>query len=165
MFLKSPAFFLLVIFYIFVNVIDTIVKYQNKWIAVALSYCQDIDTAKDIVQEMYIKVLELNKEVNHSYISLIIRSIAIDGKRKDKLVFTDQMEKVELIDEEYTEPESFDCIATNLTFLEREIFVNATLKGQRQYSRETTIPLNTVHRITKHTQKKLWQNVKRKSQD
>ena len=76
--------------------IDTIVKYQNKWLAVALSYCQDIDTAKDIVQEMYIKVLELNKEVNHSYISLIIRSIAIDSKRKDKLIFTDQMEKVAL---------------------------------------------------------------------
>ena len=42
--------------------LDKLSQKQDKWIKMALSLCQDIDKAKDIVQDMYIKMYEINQK-------------------------------------------------------------------------------------------------------
>jgi len=42
--------------------LEELAKKQDKWIKMALSLCQDVDQAKDIVQDMYIKMYDIHQK-------------------------------------------------------------------------------------------------------
>ena len=57
---------------------------HSKWVRMAQKF--DYDNAEDLVQEMYLKIYNLNPtEVNEVYIYRTIKSIFLDDYRKKKL--------------------------------------------------------------------------------
>ena len=66
------------------NILHEICKLHSKWVRMAQKF--DYDNAEDLVQEMYIKLYNLNPtEVNEVYIYRTIKSIFVDDYKKKKL--------------------------------------------------------------------------------
>ena len=67
---------------------------NQTWIDITQSFGVNKDTAKDVVQEMYIivheqlekkkNILYENGEINYFYIFIILRNLVFDLKRKEK---------------------------------------------------------------------------------
>jgi DNA-directed RNA polymerase specialized sigma24 family protein len=108
-------------------------KKDKYWRSIAYNICKDKDLAKDLVQDMYLKVYEVSKkrdlEPNDYYIIITIKNLFLDYcKENNKKVSTetlfyleDNNTKYELSDEEVN-------ILNNLTFVERELLrLNETM--------------------------------------
>lgn len=66
------------------SVLHEICNRHSKWVRMAQKF--DYDNAEDLVQEMYLKIHNLNPtEVNEVYIYRTIKSIFLDDYRKKKL--------------------------------------------------------------------------------
>ena len=66
------------------NILQEICKGHSKWVRMAQKF--DYDNAEDLVQEMYLKIHNLNPtEVNEVYIYRTIKSIFVDDYKKKKL--------------------------------------------------------------------------------
>lgn len=66
------------------SILHEICNRHSKWIRMAQKF--DYDNAEDLVQEMYLKIHNLNPtEVNEVYIYRTIKSIFLDDYRKKKL--------------------------------------------------------------------------------
>lgn len=66
------------------SILQEICNRHSKWIRMAQKF--DYDNAEDLVQEMYLKIHNLNPaEVNEVYIYRTIKSIFLDDYRKKKL--------------------------------------------------------------------------------
>ena len=67
------------------SILHEICKGHSKWVRMAQKF--DYDNAEDLVQEMYIKIHNLNPtEVNEVYIYRTIKSIFVDGYKKKKIL-------------------------------------------------------------------------------
>ncbi len=88
-----------------------VLKKHNQWVSIAKQICNNPIDAEDIVQDMYLKLHSINKEINDSYIRMIIRNLVYDlTKKKSKFVSIDSGNK------DYTKIlESKEDIKTNLT--------------------------------------------------
>ena len=137
-------------------ILEELAKKDAQWRKMALQICKDKDLADELVQEMYIKVLNKTKPLSDGYIFVTLRSLFYDHlKNKDILV--DDFSRFQLIVEEYAEELDIDYIklTKNLTWYERTMFELSTLVGQRELERQTGIPLQTIHRINKMVKIKL----------
>ena len=87
---------------------------NQTWIDITQSFGVNKDTAKDVVQEMYIivheqlekkkNILYENGEINYFYIFIILRNLVFDLKRKEKKVtFTEINELRDKAINEYIE--------------------------------------------------------------
>ena len=66
------------------SILQEICKGHSKWVRMAQKF--DYENAEDLVQEMYIKLYNLNPtEVNEVYIYRTIKSIFVDDYKKKKL--------------------------------------------------------------------------------
>ena len=66
------------------SILQEICNRHSKWVRMAQKF--DYDNAEDLVQEMYLKIYNLNPtEVNEVYIYRTIKSIFLDDYRKKKL--------------------------------------------------------------------------------
>lgn len=62
--------------------LEELSKKDFKWRCFALKLCNDRMLADDIVQDMYIKAHGYKKQLNDSYVYMIIKSLFIDHVRK-----------------------------------------------------------------------------------
>jgi len=66
--------------------IDEVVKQQSRWLRYANSICKNTDNAKDLVQEMYLKLIELNLEsVNAGYIYKTIKTLFLINRKENEI--------------------------------------------------------------------------------
>ena len=66
------------------SILQEICRGHSKWVRMAQKF--DYDNAEDLVQEMYLKIHNLNPtEVNEVYIYRTIKSIFVDDYKKKKL--------------------------------------------------------------------------------
>jgi len=65
-------------------VLDELCKRDSEWRKLATRICGDAYLADDLVQEMYLKLLNKKEKVNTSYIHITLLSIYIDHLRKQK---------------------------------------------------------------------------------
>lgn len=89
-------------------------KKDKYWRAVALNICKDKSLADDLVQDMYLKVNEIDKEINDFYIITIINNLFIDVCRKNKNEL-DVSELYNLVDTVY----NYEFNDRDVTVLER----------------------------------------------
>ena len=66
--------------------IEEIAANDKQWREIAYMICRDRDLADDMVQDMYLKLMTVDKEVNKYYVTLTLRSIFIDSIRRNKSV-------------------------------------------------------------------------------
>ena len=142
--------------------IDKLALNHNQWIKYALKVCGNLDDANDLVQDMYLKMYTIDKEVNSSYIYCVIKNIYLDQYRKNKI-----KEKTVFFQEEIEEQsEEIDLtIAYDDALLEmktyKQLIVNFSTKdGVNSFARDSGISRATVIRIRNEFKQKLWQKVK-----
>jgi hypothetical protein len=99
-------------------------KYHRLWIGYVLELGCNIDTAKDIVQEFYIKMQDKDYSYNEDSPNfygcyVILRNMVFDLKRKEKNIeFLDLDHLPEMEDEEYIEDNKYDKVKAITTWLE-----------------------------------------------
>lgn len=62
--------------------LNDISKKDKYWRNISLAICKDKNLSDDIVQEMYLKVFELDKEITDYYVIIIIKNLFLDYCRK-----------------------------------------------------------------------------------
>ena len=149
--------------------LEQLAKRDKDWRNMAYQICGDKNTADDLVQDMYLKFANYDKELNDYYIFFAIRSIYVDSIKKRKLdIVTNEIENLSLLDNEYcleTDKFETDIILKiqSLPYLEREISLVTQQISQRELSRQTEIPLPTIKKTVLETKKYLRQWVDQKN--
>ena len=91
----------------------TLSKDHKKWVNIAKQF----GGSEDEVQEMYIRVHDINKEINTAYVWCILRSICFDKSRiESKYKHIDLNDVKELVSDEFEslEFESYDKILNKI---------------------------------------------------
>jgi RNA polymerase sigma factor (sigma-70 family) len=142
--------------------IEKLAVNHKQWINYALKVCGNLDDANDLVQDMYLKMHTIDKEVNSSYIYCVIKNIYLDQYRKNKV-----REKTIFIQEELEEQnEDIDLTiaydeALNELKTYKQLIVNFSTKdGVNNFAKESGISRATVIRIRNEFKAILWQKVK-----
>jgi hypothetical protein len=161
---------------------------DKDWRRMAFQICKDKSKADDLVQEMYLKFANYNKEVNDFYVFFAIRSIYLNQikKNKDFSFITEGIEKIECFNDEYDfykdaiQQLNIDKINSNipkLPYFERELisvtvgvrfdkkqkgFVDSLKITQTELSKQTDINYMTINKTILKTKKniknELWQS-------
>ena len=86
-------------------------RHHDLWISYVLSFSVNPDTAKDIVQEFYLKMADYDKDImigekiNFYFVYLVLRNMIFDLKKKEKrFYFTEEIPSIE--EEEYIETDT-----------------------------------------------------------
>lgn len=132
----------------------------------AFHICKCQSTADDLVQDMYLKFANYDKQVNDFYIYFALKSLWLDSfKKKGK--------SIELVDNYNTIAETYDFDIdeikeitlkkiNKLPFLERELLKITTQEiSQRELSRQTDINLLFIQKTVKKTKAELWEDIKK----
>lgn len=144
-------------------ILEQLSKRHVFWYNIAKNICKDKDLAKDLVQDMYLKVYEIsekrNIEINDYYIFRVIKNLFID-------FCIENNKKVSLNDFHYLE-ENFNkfelCdkdlkILNDLSFLERELLtLNQTMSYheiQRVYNINYQFTRRTILKVKEKYGKK-----------
>ena len=100
------------------NILHEICKGHSKWVRMAQKF--DYDNAEDLVQEMYLKIHNLNPtEVNEVYIYRTIKSIFVDDYKKKKLTaFPLRGGDIPEIPDEFENEDELDLSEIPLTCIE-----------------------------------------------
>ena len=124
------------------SVLQEICNRHSKWVRMAQKF--DYDNAEDLVQEMYLKIYNLNPtEVNEFYIYRTIKSIFIDDYKKKKILTAPLNGKEAYnIEDDYNEDADFQISEIPLTCT--ELLVVQKLYG---YTTENADTLQiTIHK-------------------
>ena len=145
--------------------IEQLAQRDSDWRLMAFKITKDKDLADDIVQEMYIKSVDFkNVRKIDWYVYTVLRNLFYDSL-KTKEILIDDFTRFEIIEDEYITLPEFDELAKRLTWYEKTMFVCSTLEGQRPFSRQTGIHIQTVHRINKLVKEKLICQVKNQNSE
>lgn len=127
-----------------------LVENYNEWLKIAKSFGAT-DTAEDIVQEMYIKLLD-KTDLSKTYVWVTMRNIYINQ-------FRNQLDTVELNIKIHNECDNNDTFAfinkenvlmaiekevNSWSYFHKKIFELSQQMSARQISRETGIGLRTI---------------------
>ena len=154
--------------------LELLVKQQDDWIRIAYNMTDDMDEAKDLVQEMYLVVLEGKRsignitykdQINRYFVWKLLRSLFVDEYRRKnskKSIKTYEiiMDKDDKAVDDYnsTEDESFECIMSKIDSFtkdwkidDRQLFNMYFRQGQslRQIANGANIGLNSIHNSIK----------------
>jgi len=87
--------------------INELAEHDSKWRAIAFNITKDKMTADDLVQDMYLKLMDKDKELNSYYVTQTLQSIFLDEKKANRTVgifdgmdIRDEAEAFEPTDEE-----------------------------------------------------------------
>lgn len=146
---------------------DHIFSRHKHWVSMVKKF-GEVNYAEDVVQEAYIKVMKLNKEINEAYFYYTLRSLTMDlhSKKVIKVEITKDIEyslfedESNKLAEELAQPylefiETWDWYDKKLFML----WVNNKI-SIRKLSRETNIGFKSVYTTIKKCQKRLieWQS-------
>ena len=144
-------------------------KRDKDWRRMALQICGDKMLADDLVQDMYLKFANYQKELNDFYMFFAIKSIFLDQIKKQKLnISSIEIESISIKDDEYClekdkyETDIIDRIES-LPYFERETALVSQTISQRELARQSEIPFVTINKTIKNTklELKLWAQKRR----
>jgi RNA polymerase sigma factor (sigma-70 family) len=150
--------------------LEQLAKMDKYWRKMALQICGDRMTADDLVQDMYLKFANYDKEMNEYYVFFALRSIHINNLKKRKIeTVSNEVENLSLNEDEYCEETDFlkELIlkeVNDLPYFERETLKVTQIISQRELARQTDIPFETINKTIKKTKQQLqeiWQDQKK----
>lgn len=134
-------------------------KKDSQWRSIALKICKDKELADEIVQEMYIKMHSVKKEVNEFYIIAVIRNLFLDYCRKKKY----NSEIKDLPTDDVFEPTDQEQEILNacskLEFYEIELLDMNGEHSLRDLEKRYKINYQTINRIVAKAKVKIWEEV------
>jgi len=129
-----------------------------KWRNIAQKMCGDYDTAQDIVQEMYLKLMHRTDIQVDWFVIMTMRNLWLNGKKKNKedrfpenwIESEGTTEKYEVDDEHKPYIDRFN----ELPFLEQEMILESYDRSLREIGEEFNINYGyvykTLHKGLKH---------------
>lgn len=137
-------------------------KNHQTWIGIAYKLCKNDDLCKDIVQDMYLKLHDCKKEISIGYIYMTIKSIWLDGLRKNRIDIDIEIKDIPIddfnIDDFMTKEHQHEIIDFNISLLqwhEQKIIHLSNQIGIRPLAREAGISKEI---IVKTRNKLKWQS-------
>lgn len=124
---------------------------DSQWRNIAYSICKDRMLADDLTQEMYLRLMHIDKEINDFYVILTIKNLYIDHlKQQSKTIPLDKLDfsfETKINDFSLTDRER-DILNdfNNLKFYEREIIELAAEKSLRKIAKEYNLHYAFVFR-------------------
>jgi DNA-directed RNA polymerase specialized sigma24 family protein len=119
---------------------------------------------------MYLKFANYKNEMNEYYVFFAIRSIHINNLKKRKIeTVSNEIENLTINDEPYCFENDFlkEMIlkeVNDLPYFERETLKVSQIISQRELSRQSEIPFETINKTIKKTKqqlKEIWDDQKR----
>lgn len=122
-----------------------------KWRAIAEKMCGDYDTAQDIVQEMYLKLMHRKDIQVDWFVVMTMRNLWLNGKKKNRedrfpedwVETSGTTEQFEPNDEQQVYLDRF----AELPFLEQEIIEESYDRSLREIGDEFNINYGYVHKV------------------
>lgn len=134
----------------------------------ALKLCGDYHFANDLVQDMYLKIINVNKDYSKFYAVAIIRNLFLDAKRKEinkdgKKIIIPVEELFYLKDlNSNFEPDDYEIkLLENfekLPFHQRELIEESYTKSLREMEKEFNINYGYIYRELKKAKENLLKN-------
>lgn len=150
------------------NILEELSKRNSEWLNMATKICGNRDQAKDLVQDMYIKLHDKDKDFSPGYVYLTLKSLFIDQTRvKSAVPDTVDLEE-ELSDNIDMDEQNYEAMIlafTGLKFHEREILRYSYIEGLKPFSRASGISVSTIQIIRKKYKEKVWQHLNERNQD
>jgi len=152
--------------------LDELSKNNEQWLKIAYQLCKDKDTAKDLVQDMYLKLYQLEKEISVGYIYFTIKSIWLNQIKKNKEIPTE-----EIISQEQSEYDFYNDAQTqikidlinekiqNSDIVQKTIVKHSFEKGLREFNRKSKIPILTIQRYRAKFKDEIWKEAEKKLKD
>jgi DNA-directed RNA polymerase specialized sigma24 family protein len=146
--------------------LDELAKKNNKWLSMAYNLCKDYDYAKDIVQDMYLKIYDINqkypeKEIKDVYVWTVMYNIIKENYRlnsKYQVVSLDYALNVAIKDNVFElDDESLLLLnrADNLRALYRECLTHNYDKSIREIEHFSGVNYGYVYRALKKSRKEI----------
>ena len=145
-------------------ILNELSKQDKKWRQIALNICKDYDLAQDLVQEMYLKLMNRTK-FNDYFVAITLRNLFLDTLKKRKNVrleelhyLEDQSYIFEPNDEQKAILDEFD----KLDWVAKELMLERIDKSLREIERVFNINYGYAYRETTKAKEQIKNNVKRK---
>ena len=139
--------------------INKVHEKDAKWRSIAFNICKDRDLADDLVQEMYLKILPLQKKVSDGYVTTTIKNLFLNTIRDTK--YSVDLKEIEV--QERYEPNDFDNkfiqASKELKFYELELLELSAEHSVRDLESRYKIHYSTIARIINRAKEKIWLNV------
>jgi RNA polymerase sigma factor (sigma-70 family) len=154
--------------------LELLAKQHDDWIRIAFSMTDDMDEAKDLVQDMYLVVIEGTRsvgditykdQINRYFVWKLLRSLFVDRYRRKnskKNIVTwelrDEDNAIESIDYDYSEDECFSSILDKVKDItsdwkpyDKKLFDLYFMQGLslRKIAKGAGIGLNSIHNSVK----------------
>jgi len=154
--------------------LELLAKQHDDWIRIAYNMTEDMDEAKDLVQEMYLVVLEGKRsikditykdQINRYFVWKLLRSLFIDEYRRKnskKSVVTFELREednaIEGVVYDYSEDDSFSSIVDKIKEItsdwkpyDKKLFDLYFMQGLslRKIAKGAGIGLNSIHNSVK----------------
>ena len=145
-------------------ILEELSIYDAKWREIAMRICNDYDLAQDLVQLMYLKLMNRTK-FNDYFITITLRNLFIDLKRKQKDIRLEELHYVidhttnfEPDDKQQKLLEEFE----RLDWVSKELLLEkSTGKSYRQIQKEFNINYGFSFRQVKKAKEQILKNVKK----
>ena len=134
--------------------LEQLAKNHDEWIRIAKGICKDNETAKDLVQDMYITMYDTGKEyeeINKWYVYRVIFSSFLNSikKKKLKVVYVkNYYEFLSLEESDLTHLERLQCIDDALNeigLIDKRYLIETHSRSLRKNSKYLNIPVMTLH--------------------
>jgi RNA polymerase sigma factor (sigma-70 family) len=154
--------------------LELLAKQHDDWIRIAYNMTDDMDAAKDLVQDTYVAIIEGNKsledimykdEINRYFVWKVIRSLFIDDfRRRNSKKYIKTVGLMEDKDDKtydnynLEEDDSFELVTSKIALIttrwkpyDKKLFDLYFMRGQslRQIAKGTSIGLSSIHNSVK----------------
>ena len=138
-------------------------KHNEKWHAIALRITNDYDLAQDLVQEMYLKLMNRTKW-NDYFVTITLRNLFIDHIRKQKDIRLEElhfvMDRTESFEPDDEQKELLDEF-NKLDWVKQELlWERATGRSLREIEKMFNINYGYSYRQTTEAKKQILKNKK-----
>ena len=140
--------------------INKIVLKDSYWRTLALSICNDKMLADDIVQEMYLKLFHIDKEVNDAYVYRTIYTLYIDYLRKSKKTIRLEDYNLKAIEEIEVDDDLLE-LTNSLKWWEIDLIELSKDLSYREIEKEYNVNYQFARRVVIKARNK-WEEIKRK---
>ena len=145
------------------SIIKELSEKDSLWRSIAFNICKDYDLAQDLVQDMYLKLMNRTKW-NDYFVSITLRNLFIDTVRKRKDVRLEEFHYIqdhayifEPNDEQKAILDEFD----KLDWVQKELMLETIDRSLRQIQEIYNINYGYVYRQTKEAKEQIKNNVKK----
>lgn len=127
--------------------LDELCKKDKYWRRIALLICKDKFQADDIVQEMYLKLVNVQKEINDFYVIITMKNIFLGNIKKESVLTSIDLYDFQYKDNAFEYDDREKEIVDQLKWHEKELIELSYDKSLREIQKEYNINYQFINRI------------------